>query len=393
MSDLVYMDNAATTCTSPEVLKDMLPYYLENYGNPSSIYSFSDNPRMAIRKAREQIAVTINASPEDIYFTAGGSEADNWAVISTARKYRNKGNHIITSRIEHHAMLHSCEYLEKCGFRVTYIDVDKNGVIRLDMLERAIRKETILISVMFANNEIGTIQPIDKIGEIAGKYGVLFHTDAVQAYGQVPIDVKSLNIDMLSASGHKFNGPKGTGFLYIRNGVDIGSFINGGAQESGKRAGTENVPGIVGIGKAAELSSRMLEEKMYYETELRDYMINRVLSEIPYTRVNGHINNRLPNNANFSFDFVDGEALLIMLDSYGICSSTGSACSAGSKSPSHVLMAIGLSEEAARGSLRLTISQYTTKKEIDYVCDILKSVIEKLRLNSPSYEDYINKNN
>ncbi len=392
MDHIIYLDNAATTRTSQSVLEAMLPYFSENYGNASSIYSLGAKSKEAINRSRETIAATLGAKPEEIYFTAGGSESDNWALKATAEAYRTKGNHIITSKIEHHAILHTCEYLEKQGFEVSYIDVDENGVIKLDQLEKAIRPETILISVMFANNEIGTIQPIKEIGEIAKKHDVLFHTDAVQAFGQVPINVDELHIDMLSSSGHKICGPKGIGFLYIRKGVKIRSFVHGGAQERKRRAGTENVPGIVGYGKAAEEAVATMPERTAKEIELRDYLIDRILKEIPYTRLNGHRTKRLPNNANFSFQFIEGESLLIMLDMKGICGSSGSACTSGSLDPSHVLLAIGLPHEIAHGSLRLTLGAETTKEEIDYVIEQVKEIVERLRSMSPLYEDFVRKN-
>ena len=318
MGKLLYLDNAATTKTAPEVVDAMLPYFTEHYGNPSSVYSFSSGNKEMISKQREAIADTLGASANEIYFTAGGSESDNWALKATAEAYAGKGNHIITTKIEHHAILHTAQYLEKRGFEVTYVDVDEDGKVKLDELKAAIRPTTILISVMFANNEIGTIQPIKEIGEIAKEHGILFHTDAVQAYGQLPINVDECHIDMLSASGHKFNGPKGIGFLYIRKGVKIRSFVHGGAQERKRRAGTENVPGIVGIGTAAKRAANTREERVAKEIEVRDYLIDRVLKEIPYCRLNGHRTDRLPNNANFSFQFVEGESLLIMLDMKGI---------------------------------------------------------------------------
>lgn len=393
MSKLIYLDNAATTKTAPEVLEAMLPYFSEYYGNPSSIYDFAQKSKEAVTKGRQQIADALNTRKEDIYFTAGGSEADNWALKATFEAYKSKGNHIITTKIEHHAILHTCEYLEKeRGAKITYLDVDENGVVRLDELEKAITPETILISVMFANNEIGTIQPIKEIGEIAKKHGVLFHTDAVQAYGQLPINVDELHIDMLSSSGHKLNGPKGIGFLYIRKGVKIRSFVHGGAQERKRRAGTENVPGIVGYGKAAEIAAKTMKERTAKEIELRDHLIDRVLAEVPYTRLNGHRTNRLPNNANFSFQFVEGESLLILLDNNGICASSGSACTSGSLDPSHVLLAIGLPHEIAHGSLRLTLSAETTMEDIDFVVDCIKQIIERLRSMSPLYEDFVKKN-
>lgn len=391
MEKIIYLDNAATTRTSPAVVEAMLPYFTDNYGNASSIYSIGAKSKEAIAQSREKIAGVLGAKPEEIYFTAGGTESDNWALKATADAYRAKGNHIITSKIEHHAILHTCEYLEKHGFEVTYVDVDENGIVKLDQLEKAIRPDTILISIMFANNEIGTVQPVKEIGQIAKKHGILFHTDAVQAFGQLPINVDDLNIDMLSSSAHKICGPKGIGFLYIRKGVKIRAFVHGGAQERKRRAGTENVPGIVGYAKAAEDAARTMQERIQKEKQLRDYLIERVLAEIPYTRLNGHRTDRLPNNANFSFQFIEGESLLIMLDMEGICGSSGSACTSGSLDPSHVLLAIGLPHEIAHGSLRLTLGEETTKEEIDYVVDKTKSIVERLRSMSPLYEDFINK--
>ena len=392
MKKLIYLDNAATTKTSEEVVAAMLPYFTEYYGNPSSVYEFASESKKAVSNARRTIAETLGAQENEIYFTAGGSEADNWALKATAEAYQSKGKHNITTKIEHHAILHTAEYLEKRGFEITYIGVDENGVVKVDELEKAIRPDTILISVMFANNEIGTIQPIKEIGEIAKKHGVLFHTDAVQAYGQLPINVDELHIDMLSSSGHKLNGPKGIGFLYIRKGVKIRSFVHGGAQERKRRAGTENVPGIVGYGKAAEIAAKTMKERTAKEIELRDHLIDRVLAEVPYTRLNGHRTNRLPNNANFSFQFVEGESLLILLDNNGICASSGSACTSGSLDPSHVLLAIGLPHEIAHGSLRLTLSAETTMEDIDFVVDCIKQIIERLRSMSPLYEDFVKKN-
>ena len=392
MGKLIYLDNAATTKTAPEVVDAMLPYFTEHFGNPSSVYGFAAANKEVITKQREIIAKALGAKTEEIYFTAGGSESDNWALKATAEAYESKGKHIITTKIEHHAILHTGEYLQKRGYEVTYLDVDENGIVSPEAVEAAIRPDTILVSVMFANNEIGSIQPIKEIGEIAHKHGVLFHTDAVQAFGQVPINVDEMNIDMLSSSGHKLNGPKGIGFLYIRKGVKIRSFIHGGAQERKRRAGTENVPGIVGLGKAVEIGMAELENNKKKETELRDYLIGRVMDEIPYTRLNGHRTNRLSNNANFAFQFIEGESLLIMLDMDGICGSSGSACTSGSLDPSHVLLAIGLPHEIAHGSLRLTLSEETTKEEIDHTVDCLKKIVEKLRAMSPLYEDFIKKN-
>ena len=389
MKKLIYLDNAATTKTAPEVVEAMLPYFSEYYGNPSSIYSLAGESKKAVAQAREIIAEALGAKPEEIYFTAGGSEADNWALKAAAEYYKNKGNHIITTKIEHHAVLHTCQWLEKQGFEVTYLNVDENGIVKLEELKKAIRPTTILISVMFANNEIGTLQPIREIGQIAHENGILFHTDAVQAFGQVPIQVDEYQIDMLSASGHKLNGPKGIGFLYIRKGVKIRSFIHGGAQERKRRAGTENVPGIVGFGKAVERAVSTMKERTDKERELRDYLIGRVQKEIPFTRLNGHRTLRLPNNANFSFQFIEGESLLIMLDMEGICGSSGSACTSGSLDPSHVLLAIGLPHEIAHGSLRLTLNEEITREDLDYVVENLKKIIERLRSMSPLYEDFM----
>lgn len=383
---MIYLDNAATTQVYPEV---MLPFFTEYYGNPSAIYSFADEAKKAIDEARVTLAKGIHAKTEEIYFTGGGSESDNWALKAVAEAYGTKGKHMITTRIEHHAVLHTAEHLERQGFEVTYINVDKYGMIRLEELEAAIRPDTILISVMAANNEIGTIQPLEEIGKIAKEHGVLFHTDAVQAYGHIPLDVEKMNIDMLSASGHKVNGPKGIGILYIRKGVKIRSFIHGGAQERNRRAGTHNVPGIVGFGKAAELAFSGMEERMRKEAELRDYLIERVLKEIPYTRLNGDRTRRLPNNAHFCFRFIEGESLLILLDQNGICGSSGSACTSGSLDPSHVLLAIGLPHEIAHGSLRLTLSEKTTMEEIDFTVEQLKKIIERLRSMSPLCEDFV----
>ncbi|MCI7181791.1 MAG: cysteine desulfurase NifS [Schaedlerella sp.] len=393
MSKLIYLDNAATTKTAPEVVEAMLPYFSEHYGNPSSIYGFAAANKDVITKSREEIASVIGAQSNEIYFTAGGSEADNWALKATVEAYGKKGKHIITSKIEHHAILHTCEYLQQQGVEVTYLDVDENGVVDLEQLKASIREDTILISIMYANNEIGTIQPIREIGKIAHEHGILFHTDAVQAFGQIPIDVNECHIDMLSSSGHKLNGPKGIGFLYIRKGVKIRSFIHGGAQERKRRAGTENVPGIVGFGAAAERAENTMQERMEKETELRDYLIARIEKEIPYCRLNGDRTKRLPNNVNFSFRFVEGESLLIMLDMKGICASSGSACTSGSLDPSHVLLAIGLPHEIAHGSLRMTLSEETTKEDLDYVVESLKEIVGTLRKMSPLYEDFIKKQN
>ena len=393
MSKLIYLDNAATTKTSPEVVKAMLPYFTEYYGNPSSVYTFSSGNKDVINNARKTIADAINTKPENIYFTAGGSEADNWAIKATADLMKNKGKHIITSKIEHHAVLHTCQYLEKQGYEVTYLDVDENGFIDLKELEDAIREDTILISIMFANNEIGTIEPVKEIGRIAHEHGVLFHTDAVQAFCQVPIDVKDMNIDMLSTSAHKLQGPKGIGFLYIRKGVKIKSFVHGGGQERKRRAGTENVPGIVGFGKAVELAMASLKERTAKEIELRDYFIKEIEEKIPYSILNGDRYKRVPNNVNFSFEFIEGESLLLMLDMKNICASSGSACTSGSLDPSHVLLAIGLPHEIAHGSLRLTLSEETTKEDADIVISELVKIVKRLREMSPLYEDFVNKQN
>ena len=386
---MIYLDNAATTKTVPEVVDAMLPYFSEYYGNASTIYSLGAESKKAMDHARQTIADSLGAKPEEIYFTAGGSESDNWALKATAEAYASKGKHIITTKIEHHAILHTCEYLEKRGFEITYLNVDRDGLISLDELKAAIRPDTILISVMFANNEIGTIEPIAEIGEIAKEHGVLFHTDAVQAYAQVPINVDEMHIDMLSASGHKLNGPKGIGFLYIRKGVKIRSFVHGGAQERSRRAGTENIPGIVGLGAAVERAMRIMDTKTRKESELRDYLIGRLENEIPHCWLNGHRTKRLPNNINFSFLFIEGESMLIMLDMKGICASSGSACTSGSLDPSHVLLAIGLKHEEAHGSLRLTLSEESTKEEMDIVAEEVKKIVQRLRDMSPLYEDFL----
>ena len=389
MGKLIYLDNAATTKTAPEVVEAMLPYFTEHFGNPSSVYSVGSSNKEVITKQRETIAKALGAKTDEIYFTAGGSESDNWALKATAEAYESKGKHIITTKIEHHAILHTGEYLEKRGYEVTYLDVDENGIVSPEAVEAAIRPDTILISVMFANNEIGTIEPIKEIGEIAHKHGILFHTDAVQAFGQVPINVDEMNIDMLSSSGHKLNGPKGIGFLYIRKGVKIRSFVHGGAQERSRRAGTENIPGIVGLGAAVERAMRIMDSKTRKEIELRDYLIGRLENEIPHCWLNGHRTKRLPNNINFSFLFIEGESMLIMLDMKGICASSGSACTSGSLDPSHVLLAIGLKHEEAHGSLRLTLSEDSTKEEMDIVAEEVKKIVQRLRDMSPLYEDFL----
>ena len=374
MDRLIYMDNAATTPVHPEVYEAMKPYFSEVYSNPSAVYTFAGKAGRAVDDARQTIASVINAKPEEVYFTAGGSESDNWAIIGAAEGNCNKGKHIITTRIEHHAVLNTCKYLEKHGFEVTYLDVDKYGRVSPEDVENAIRPDTILISVMTANNEIGSIQPIEEIGGIAKDHGILFHTDAVQAMGHIQIDVEKMNIDMLSASAHKLNGPKGVGLMYIRKGIAIPSFIHGGAQERGRRAGTLNVPGIVGFATAARMAEESLTERNQYVTGLRDYFIDRALGGIDGSRLNGDRINRLPNNVNLSFPGINGETLLILLDQNGICASSGSACSSGSLDPSHVLTAIGLSDQEAGSSLRFTLSEQNTRDDVDYTIDIIKKL-------------------
>ena len=386
-----YFDNAATTQVRPEVLEAMLPYFTQNYGNPSSIYKISQENKKAVETARKQVADAIKASPELIYFTAGGSESDNWALKGIADSYSSKGKHIITTAIEHHAILHTCEYLETKGYEVTYLPVDEMGLVSLDELKAAIRPDTILVSVMFANNEIGTIEPIAEIGAICKEKGVLFHTDAVQAVGHVPIDVDAMNIDMLSMSGHKFYGPKGIGAMYIRKGIKIPSFIHGGAQERKRRAGTENVPGIVGIGKAIELAVSEMDTEIPRLEKLRNKLIDGILTKIPYSRLNGDPVKRLPGNVNVSFEFIEGESILLLLDMQGIYASSGSACTSGSLDPSHVLLAIGLPHEKAHGSLRLTMGHFTKEEEIDYILEKLPPIVERLRDMSPLYEQIKNK--
>ena len=388
MEQRIYLDNAATTKTSKEVVDAMLPFFSEYYGNASSVYMLGAASKKAVTECRERIAESLHASVQEIYFTAGGSESDNWALIATAEAYESKGKHIITSKIEHHAVLHTCEYLQKRGFEITYVDVDENGAIKLEELKKAIRPDTILISVMMANNEIGTIQPVAEIGAIAKEHNILFHTDAVQAYGHIPIDVNACHIDMLSASGHKLHGPKGIGFLYIRQGVKIRSFIHGGSQERKRRAGTENVPAIAGFSVAVKQAFEKMDERMEKVKEMRDYLIQKIEAEIPYSKLNGHRTDRLPGNVNFSFRFIEGESLLIMLDMKGICASSGSACTSGSLDPSHVLLAIGLPHEIAHGSLRLTLSEENTKEELDYTVETLKEIVARLRQMSPLYEDF-----
>ncbi len=390
---MIYLDNAATTKVKKEVVDAMLPYFTEKFENPSSIYTPSRKIAKDLASARESIARTINASANEIYFTGSGSEADNWAIKGIALAKKAKGKHIIISKIEHHAILESVKTLEKLGFEITYLNVDNEGRINLEELEQAIREDTILVSVMMANNEIGTIEPIKEIGAICHKHNVLFHTDAVQAYGVLDIDVKEMNIDLLSTSAHKINGPKGIGFLYVRSGLMISPLINGGNQEQGKRAGTTNSALIMGFAKAVELKFKTKDEDNKYIMELRNHLKERVLKEIPYTRVNGSMEYRLPGNMNFSFEFIEGEGMLLKLDALGICASSGSACTSGSLDPSHVLLAIGLPHAIAHGSLRLSISKDNTLEEIDYVCDNLVKIISDLRSMSPLYEDFIKKGN
>lgn len=387
MGNRIYMDNAATTPVKEEVLQAMLPYLTQVYGNASSIYKTGREAKAALDDARQMIAKTLGAKQNEIYFTACGSEADNWAIKGAAMANRNKGNHIITSAIEHHAVLHTLQYLEKNGFEVTYLPVDEFGMISVDDLKNAIKDTTILITVMFANNEIGTVQPIKEIAEIAKANKILFHTDAVQAYGHLPIDVKEMGIDMLSMSAHKIYGPKGVGALYVRTGIKLENFMHGGAQERGKRAGTENVAGIVGFAKAAELAFSELDANIKRLTAMRDRLINGIEEKIPYIKFNGHRSQRLPNNVNFSFRYIEGEALLLMLDMKDIAASSGSACTSGSLDPSHVLLAIGLPHEIAHGSLRLSLGDFTTDEDVDYVLETLPGIVERLRQMSPLYEE------
>lgn len=387
MKDLVYLDHAATTYVKDDVLEHMIPYFTKNFGNASSIYSLGRESKKAIEEAREKVAKAIHSDPKEIFFTGSGTEADNWAIKGVAYANKQKGNHIITTAIEHHAVLHTCQYLEKEGFDVTYLPVDEYGMVSLDKLRNAITDKTILISIMFANNEIGTIQPIQEIGQIAKEKGIYFHTDAVQAVGNVPIDVKQMNIDLLSLSGHKFYGPKGIGALYIKKGVKIHTFVQGGAQERGKRAGTENLAGIVGLGRAIELAVNDLEVHNAKVSSLRNRLVERIMANVPYCRLNGHPTQRLPGNANFSFEFIEGESLLLMLDMKGIAASSGSACTSGSLDPSHVLLSIGLPHEIAHGSLRLTFGDENTEEDVDYVLEVLPPIVNRLREMSPLYEE------
>lgn len=386
-----YFDHAATTAVKEEVIKEMIPYFGIHYGNSSSIYSIGRQSKKALENARDKVAKAIGADPKEIYFTSCGSESDNLAIKGIARARKQKGNHIITTKIEHPAVLHTCQSLEKDGYKVTYLNVDKEGLISLEELEEAIREDTILISIMFANNEIGTIQPIEEIAKIANKHGILFHTDAVQAIGNVKINVKEMGIDMLSMSAHKFYGPKGVGALYVKNGVDFDKIQDGGHQERNKRAGTENVAGIVGIGKAIELAYEKFDKYNKHLTELRDYYFTQVEEKIPYIKINGHRTKRLPGNANISFRFIEGESLLLNLDMKGICASSGSACTSGSLDPSHVLLAIGLPHEIAHGSLRTTFGEENTKEDVDYLVECLIEIVDRLRKMSPLYEDFIKK--
>ena len=392
MEKLIYMDNAATTRVLPEVFEAMKPYFTEEYWNPASAYKTAGEAAQKVEESRAVIANAIGADPKEIFFTAGGSESDNWAIKGVADALKEKGNHIITTKIEHHAVLHTCEFLEKRGYEVTYLPVDENGIVNPADVEAAIRPETILISVMFANNEIGTIEPIAEIGKIAREHKIYFHTDAVQAFGHEEIDVNTMNIDLLSSSAHKINGPKGIGFLYIRKGVKISNLIHGGGQENGRRAGTTNTAGTVGYAKATEIALARMADRKKYESALRDRLIDKVLAEIPYTRVNGHREKRLSNNVSFCFRFIEGESLLIMLNQKGICASSGSACTSGSLDPSHVLLAIGLPHEIAHGSVRLTLSEETTEEDIDYIVETLKQIVDRLRSMSPLYEDFVKKN-
>lgn len=391
MNKLIYMDNAATTFVDKRVFEAMTPYLTDKCFNPSSIYDGAQDVHLSLDNARETIAKTIGATEKEIFFTSCGTESDNWAIKGIAHANSEKGKHLITSKIEHHAVLHSMEALKKEGYDITFLDVDENGLIDVKKLEEAIRPDTILISIMYANNEIGTIEPIKEIGEICHKHNIYFHVDAVQAYAHIPINVKDLNIDLLSVSGHKFNAMKGTGFLYIKRGTKITNFMDGGAQELKKRAGTENVAGIIGMAKATEIAHSEMNKRIDEETKIRDYMIDRILKEIPYSKLNGDRVKRLPNNVNIGFEFVEGESLLLALNDIGVYASSGSACTSGSLDPSHVLLAIGLPHEKAHGSLRLSISHETTMEDAKYVCDNLPQIVNRLRSMSPLYEDFIKK--
>lgn len=391
MEKIVYMDHAATTYVKPEVLDEMMPYFTEKFGNPSSFYSISRETHMAIDEARTRVAKGLNAQTSEIYFTNGGSESDNWAIKGVAYANKKKGNHIITTKIEHHAVLHTCEYLEKNGFEVTYLDVDSEGFVRIEDLKNAIKDTTILVSIMFANNEIGTIQPIKEIGELCREKKIIFHTDAVQAIGHVEIDVKEMKIDLLSLAGHKFYGPKGVGALYVRKGVRIDNLVHGGSQERARRAGTENIPGIVGLGKAIELATENIDENSKKLSKLRDRLM-KGLMEVPNTLLNGPVGDkRLPGNCNVCFEFIEGEGILLSLDFEGICASSGSACTSGSLEPSHVLLAIGRPHEVAHGSLRLSLGDATTDEEVDYVLETVPAIIARLRSMSPLWKDHLKK--
>ena len=388
---MIYFDHAATTPVKPEVLEAMLPYFSEKYGNASSVYKPAQENKKAIDNARRVVAQLLGAQPNEIFFTSGGTESDNWALRGIASSLKEKGNHLITTKIEHHAVLHTCQYLESQGFEVTYLDVDENGLVTAEQVAKAIKTDTILISIIYANNEIGTIMPIAEIGKVAKEHGVIFHTDAVQAVGQIPIDVNRQHIDLLSLSGHKFYGPKGIGALYLRRGIKIPSLLHGGGQERGRRAGTENVPGIVGLATAMDLAYQNLERKNTKIKALRDQLINGIYKRIPFCRLNGHREQRLPNNVNFSFDFIEGESLLLLLDFEGIAASSGSACTSGSLDPSHVLLALGLPHEQAHGSIRFTLGEDNTREEVDLLLEKLPPFVQKLRAMSPLYEDFLRK--
>ena len=385
MNHKIYMDHAATTAVKEEVLQEMLPYFSQIYGNPSSIYSFGRDAKRAIEVARDKVAKALGTNPSEIYFTAGGSESDNWAVKGVAYANRKKGNHIITTAIEHHAVLDTCKYLDKNGFQITYLPVDKDGLITAQQVADAITDKTILITVMYANNEIGVTQPIQEIGKIAKEKGIYFHTDAVQAIGAIPVSISDLHVDFLSLAAHKFYGPKGIGVLYIRRGVQLETFIHGGAQERNKRAGTENVPGIVGLGKAIEIAVNQLDSYSSHVQHLRDRLITEVMSKVPNVRLNGHPTKRLPGNVNFSIEYIEGESLLLSLDMKGIAASSGSACTSGSLDPSHVLLAIGLPHEIAHGSLRLTLGEENTDEDVDYCVEVIPGIVNRLREMSPLF--------
>lgn len=382
----VYLDNAATTALSPRVLEAMLPYFTQYYGNPSSVHAFGREAKQGLDKARDQVAKVLHCDPSEVIFTGCGTESDNTVLLGVAQRYGDKGKHIITTNVEHHAILHTCEYLEKQGYSVTYLPVDQDGLVTAEQVAAAIRPDTILVSIMFANNEVGTIMPIQEIGAVCKEKGVLFHTDAVQAVGHIPVDVQAMHIDMLSLSAHKFHGPKGVGALYCRKGIRLPSYIMGGAQERGRRAGTENVAGIVGLGAAIQLATEQLEENRAKMTALRDRLMTGIQARISEVKLNGHPTNRLPNNVNFSFKYIEGESILLMLDMNGIAASSGSACTSGSLDPSHVLLALGLPHEIAHGSVRLTLGDETTEEDIDYTIDVLEKTVARLRAMSPLYK-------